>query len=81
MFDSDHCSDCVVTHLCDPERADVHDSPTPETLSDSPPAPSTAVIFDLDELRAVKLLAEAGLVPNLRHTTTGRAATRRSGVG
>lgn len=27
----------------------------------------TAVVFDLQELRAVKLLAEAGLVPTLRH--------------
>ena len=27
----------------------------------------TAVVFDLDELRAMRVLAEAGLVPTLRH--------------
>lgn len=57
MFESDHCSDCVVTFLCDPSRA--------EKTS------ATAVVFDLAELRAMKLLAEAGLVPSLRHTATG----------
>ena len=31
------------------------------------PAPREAVVFDLAEMRAVKLLAEAGLVPTLRH--------------
>ena len=30
-------------------------------------AESTAVVFDLAELRAMKVLAEAGLVPTLRH--------------
>jgi len=58
MFESDHCSDCVVTYLCDPVRSDR--------------SPQTAVVFDLAELRAVKLLAEAGLVPSLRHNTSGR---------
>jgi hypothetical protein len=57
MFESDHCSDCVVTYLCDPVRSD-RTSPT-------------AVVFDLAELRAVKLLAEAGLVPTLRHSASG----------
>jgi len=31
------------------------------------PAPREAVVLDLAELRAVRLLADAGLVPNLRH--------------
>lgn len=57
MYESDHCSDCVVTYLCDPVRRDS--------------TPVTAVVFDLAELRAVKLLAEAGLVPDLRHSATG----------
>lgn len=30
---------------------------------------STAVVFDLAELRAVKLLADEGLVPRLRHSS------------
>lgn len=58
MFRSDHCSDCVVTYLCD--RTDI----------DSPSA-DTAVVFDLAELRAMKMLADAGLVPTLRHSATG----------
>lgn len=57
MYESDHCSDCVVTFLCDPGRADR--------------TPTTAVVFDLAELRAVKMLADAGLVPTLRHSATG----------
>ncbi len=32
--------------------------------------PDDAVVIDLAELRAVKLLSEAGLVPHLRHTST-----------
>lgn len=31
------------------------------------PAPREGVVFDLAELRAVRLLADAGLVPTLRH--------------
>ena len=31
------------------------------------PAPREAVVLSLDEVRAVRLLAQAGLVPNLRH--------------
>ena len=31
------------------------------------PAEHTAVVFDLAEQRAVRLFAEAGLVPTLRH--------------
>lgn len=57
MFESDHCAECVVSYLCGPEDADR--------------APTTAIVFDLAELRAVKLLAEAGLVPTLRHSGTG----------
>lgn len=57
MFESEHCADCVVTHLCDQDR--------------TAQQPSTAVVFDLAELRAVKLLADAGLVPTLRHSASG----------
>ena len=31
------------------------------------PAPREAVVFDMAEMRAVRLLAQAGLVPTLRH--------------
>lgn len=55
MFESAHCSECVVTYLC----AD-------EPFANGGPQTS-AVVFDLAELRAMKVLAEAGLVPTLRH--------------
>lgn len=32
-----------------------------------------AVVLDLDELRAMRVLAEAGLVPTLRHRAPGQA--------
>lgn len=35
--------------------------------------PSTAVVFDLEEWRAVRVLADAGLVPTLRHRATSEA--------
>ncbi|NNE73137.1 MAG: hypothetical protein HKN26_05690 [Acidimicrobiales bacterium] len=50
------CDDCMVTYLCS------------EHTSDEPPG---AVIIDLAELRTAKMLAEAGLVPELRHTSDG----------
>lgn len=79
MFASEHCSDCVVTYLCDPVRkdsgvtdqAEIQEVLSPETSPGTAPVPSTAVVFDLEELRAVRLLAEAGLVPSLRHSAVG----------
>jgi hypothetical protein len=55
MFESAHCAECVVTYLC-----------SAESMLEVK-AESTAVVFDLAELRAMKVLAEAGLVPTLRH--------------
>lgn len=55
MFESAHCSECVVTYLCNDES---FTGAGPQT---------SAVVFDLAELRAMKVLAEAGLVPTLRH--------------
>lgn len=36
--------------------------------------PDSAVVFDLVEIRAMKVLAEAGLVPTLRHRAPGQAS-------
>lgn len=55
MFESAHCAGCVVTYLC-----------SEEPQVDSAPETS-AIVFDMAELRAMKVLAEAGLVPTLRH--------------
>ena len=32
--------------------------------------PGEALVVDLDEMRAIRLLGEAGLVPRLRHRAT-----------
>lgn len=58
MFESAHCAECMVTYLCSDATEQLHLEPRPET---------TAVVFDLAELRAMKALSEAGLVPTLRH--------------
>lgn len=50
MKDTDACSDCVVTYLCD--------RPAEE-----------AVVINLADFRAMKALADVGLVPELRHET------------
>ena len=65
MRHTDACADCVVSFLCDPERID--------GVGNSPQAIPVAVgrrdagVLDLDEVRAMRLLASAGLVPTLRH--------------
>jgi hypothetical protein len=56
------CDDCLVTHLCGADESD-HVAATRA----SNPRSSEAVVLDLDELRAMRLLASAGLVPTLRH--------------
>jgi hypothetical protein len=53
MQDTAACADCVVTHLLAP-------APQEGRCRD-------AVVLSIDELRAMRLLAEQGLVPTLRH--------------
>lgn len=52
MQDTSACSDCVVTYLCGPINE--------ETVEQ-------AVVISLDDFRAMRALAEVGLVPELRH--------------
>lgn len=52
MQDTPACSDCVVTYLCG--RVDEE-------------AVEQAVVISLDDFRAMRALAEVGLVPELRH--------------
>lgn len=40
-------------------------------LLDRETAESTAVVLDLNEIRALKALGDAGLVPTLRHRASG----------
>ena len=58
MRQTDACADCVVTFLYDEERE------LPETGP-------LAVVLDLSEVRALRALGEAGLVPTLRHRASG----------
>jgi hypothetical protein len=48
---SDWCKDCLVTAMCDRDEHSEHQ----------------AVVLDLDEERAVRLLAAAGMIPALQH--------------
>ena len=47
------CDDCVVTHL----------------LRDKPEIEHEPLVLDLDQIRVVRLLSKAGLVPDLRYRT------------
>ncbi|CAB4813879.1 unannotated protein [freshwater metagenome] len=66
MRETDACADCVVTFL--------FQEPSEETENDEScqvGAESIAVVFDISEIRAMRALAEAGLVPTLRHRASG----------
>ena len=60
MHETAVCADCVVTFLYRDEE--------PDSGSDSQPG---AIVFDIAEIRAMRALAEAGLVPTLRHRESG----------
>ena len=53
------CADCVVTHVLSPASVESVES----------------VEFDDDEMRVVRLLVRAGMVPTLRHSETDAVAT------
>ncbi len=56
----DHvCADCLVTFLFD------------EAEGGETPPHRGAVVLDLGEERAVRMLASAGLVPTIRHRAIG----------
>ena len=68
------CADCVVTVLLGAPPGWGSPDPVVVTMparprSDVVPAPGTGVVVELDEVerRAVRALAEGGLVPPLRH--------------
>lgn len=60
------CVDCVVTFLF---REDSQTAAVGQSIE--PGATATAIIFDISEIRAMRALAEAGLVPTLRHRESG----------
>ncbi|MBJ7425316.1 MAG: hypothetical protein JHD22_00110 [Ilumatobacteraceae bacterium] len=60
MHETAVCADCVVTFLCRDDE--------PDSGSDSQ---TGAIVFDIAEIRAMRALAEAGLVPTLRHRESG----------
>ena len=49
------------------EASDEHENEDSAPVS----AESMAVVFDISEIRAMRALAEAGLVPTLRHRASG----------
>ena len=66
MRETHACSDCVVSFLFQ-EASDEHENEDSAPVS----AESMAVVFDISEIRAMRALAEAGLVPTLRHRASG----------
>jgi hypothetical protein len=86
------CADCVVTVLLGappgreggpvvvPLRAPGGTGPVADASAADPPVPAPGVVVELDEVerRAVRALAEVGLVPPLRHQDGG-APGRRTG--
>ena len=54
------CADCIVTHVLSPA--------TPESSA------SQSVDLDDEEMRVVRLLVRAGMMPTLRHSETDAVA-------
>jgi hypothetical protein len=57
MRASPACGDCLVTFLCEE--------------GDDDAARAGALVLDIAEQRAVRMLVAAGLVPTIRHRATG----------
>lgn len=60
MVDTDACTDCVVSHICAPAEL-------PSARGHALSRRCSRVVLEADEVRAVRLLADAGMVPTLRH--------------
>lgn len=63
------CDDCVVTHVL--RHADAADG-TDATASSTT---VNGLVLDIDEARVVRMMARAGLVPDLQFQLTGDTAT------
>jgi hypothetical protein len=59
MQHSEHCRDCVVSALVEPQPR------------------RGAIVVDADEERALRELASAGLIPEIRMRSRNRPATQR----
>jgi hypothetical protein len=84
------CADCVVTVLLGgpPDWRGVDPVVVPLPARDAPaaedvvvPPPGVVVEFDEIERRAVRALADVGLVPPLRHQAGGEGPGGRAGRG
>lgn len=59
------CDTCVMN------RSDACSDCVMSFLLDNEPSSTSAVVLDLNEIRALKALGDAGLVPTLRHRASG----------
>ena len=66
MRETDACADCVVTLLFQEPSEEMENDESCQVGAES-----MAVVFDISEIRAMRALAEAGLVPTLRHRASG----------
>jgi hypothetical protein len=71
MRETDACADCVVTFLFREASEEDENDELAHIGTES-----MAVVFDISEIRAMRALAEAGLVPTLRHRAPNQ---RKSG--
>ena len=55
------CDDCVVSFLLRSDADDAHDGGSGHTTCHQP------LVLDLDQVRVVRLLGKAGLVPDLKY--------------
>lgn len=60
MHETTVCADCVVTFLYRDEEPD-----------SGAGSQTGAIVFNIAEMRAMRALAQAGLVPTLRHCESG----------
>ena len=66
MRETDTCADCVVTFLFQERSGETENDESAHIGAES-----MAVVLDISEIRAMRALAEAGLVPTLRHRASG----------
>ncbi len=66
MRETDACADCVVSFLFQEASEEYENDESCQVGAES-----MAVVFDISEIRAMRALAEAGLVPTLRHRASG----------
>jgi len=69
------CADCVVTHVLSPAAVEpsARDPAAAESVA-LDTSTGEPVVLDAEDLRVVRLLVKAGMMPTLRHSETDAVA-------